>query len=106
MLRDGEGALGCVGVRLLSSEVAELTSLFVREKFRRCGAGRALVAAAEDVGCAFGAQWIRLDTRSDLTESRALYAASGFAEVNAYNEAPYAQHWFEKALHTDGPGRS
>lgn len=41
---------------------------------------------------------LRLDTRSDLVEARALYVRHGFAEIPAYNDNPYAQHWYEKPL--------
>jgi hypothetical protein len=41
---------------------------------------------------------MRLDTRGDLTEARALYARLGYDEVEPFNDGPYAEHWFEKAL--------
>jgi hypothetical protein len=31
-----------------------------------------------------------------LTEAIALYRSAGYHEVPAFNELPYAQHWFEK----------
>ena len=45
---------------------------------------------------------MRLDTRNDLVEARALYAKHGFAEIDRYNDAVYAEHWFEKRLTTPG----
>jgi len=44
---------------------------------------------------------LRLDTRHDLVEARSLYAAHGYREVPAFNDAPYAEHWFTKAVATD-----
>lgn len=41
---------------------------------------------------------ILLDTREDLVEARALYARLGYREIEAYNESPYADHWFGKKL--------
>jgi hypothetical protein len=41
---------------------------------------------------------LRLDTRSDLTEARRLYARHGYREVPAFSQGPYADHWFEKTL--------
>jgi ribosomal protein S18 acetylase RimI-like enzyme len=41
---------------------------------------------------------LRLDTRNDLIEARALYSKLGFQEVPAFNEGPYAQHWFQLDL--------
>jgi hypothetical protein len=33
-----------------------------------------------------------------LSEAQALYRSSGFREVGAFNDEPYAHHWFEKSL--------
>lgn len=95
-----EGApVGCVGVRVLSADTAELTRMYVGPEARRTGVATALVAAAEAVARdGFGVARIRLDTRKDLVEARALYAARGYREIAAYNESPYADHWFEKEL--------
>ena len=45
-----------------------------------------------------GVVTLRLDTRSDLTEARRLYARHGYREVPAFSQGPYADHWFEKTL--------
>jgi GNAT superfamily N-acetyltransferase len=98
VLRAGARPLGCVGLRLLPPEIAEVKRMFVLPSARGQGAGSALLAAAEEAGRRLGARALRLDTRTDLVEARALYARSGFVEIPAYNEGPYAQHWFEKRL--------
>ncbi len=41
---------------------------------------------------------VRLDTRADLVEARARYAAPGYEEVPASNAGPYADHRFAKGL--------
>ena len=41
---------------------------------------------------------LRLDTNSTLTVAIGLYQASGYQEVPAFNDEPYAHHWFEKRL--------
>jgi hypothetical protein len=46
----------------------------------------------------FGCRSIRLDTNAHLTEAVGLYRSSGYLEVRAYNDNPYAAHWFEKSL--------
>lgn len=95
--RDGAPG-GCVGLRLIGPGVAELTRMFVRPSARRTHGGHALLAAAEDAALDLGAHTMRLDTRHDLTEARALYAAHGYAEIPAYSHGPYADHWYEKRL--------
>jgi hypothetical protein len=33
-----------------------------------------------------------------LTEAINLYRSAGYSEVAAFNDEPYADHWFEKRL--------
>ncbi|MEV0409731.1 GNAT family N-acetyltransferase [Streptomyces sp. NPDC050448] len=95
--RDGR-PLACGGIRLLDAVTAELTRVYVDPRARGTGGGAALLAALEDEARAFGAERVRLDTRSDLVEARALYTRHGYAEIPAYNAGRYAEHWFEKPL--------
>ncbi|MET9883448.1 GNAT family N-acetyltransferase [Streptomyces sp. NPDC006430] len=90
--------LACGGVRLLDLGTAELTRVYVDPRARGTGGGAALLAALEDEARALGAERVRLDTRSDLVEARALYARHGYVEIPAYNSGPYAEHWFEKPM--------
>lgn len=90
--------LACGGIRLLDPATAELTRVYVDPRARGTGGGTALLRALEEAGRALGAERVRLDTRSDLVEARALYARHGYAEIPAYNSGPYAEHWFEKRL--------
>ncbi|MET8551584.1 GNAT family N-acetyltransferase [Micromonospora zamorensis] len=93
---DAEPA-GCAGLRWHSGW-AELTRVFVRPAHRGAGGGAALLTAVEQHARAAGAKAIRLDTRADLVEARALYARHGYVEIPAYSHGPYAEHWFEKRL--------
>jgi ribosomal protein S18 acetylase RimI-like enzyme len=65
---------------------------------RRHGLGVQIVAHLEQVAVGEGRTRMRLDTRSDLTEARALYSRLGYREVEPFNDEPYAEHWFEKTL--------
>ncbi|MFI6258462.1 GNAT family N-acetyltransferase [Micromonospora zamorensis] len=93
----GTDLAGCAGLRWHSGW-AELTRVFVRPAHRGTGGGAALLTAVEQHTRAAGAQAIRLDTRADLVEARALYARHGYVEIPAYSHGPYAEHWFEKRL--------
>ncbi|WP_446214847.1 GNAT family N-acetyltransferase [Micromonospora sp. IBHARD004] len=93
---DGELA-GCAGLRW-GPDWAELTRVYVRTSFRGRGGGAALLAAVERRARAAGVDRIRVDTRDDLVEARALYARHGYVEIPAYNDGKYAEHWFEKVL--------
>ncbi len=41
---------------------------------------------------------VRLETNETLGEAVALYRSVGYVEVDAFNNEPYAHHWFEKRL--------
>ena len=85
-------AAGCAGL----TQSGELTRMYVAPAFRRRGGARVLLGAIEDAARALGIASVRLDTRHDLVEARALYLACGYAEVPAFNDGPYADHFFEK----------
>ncbi|GAB2590479.1 GNAT family N-acetyltransferase [Streptomyces capparidis] len=89
---------GCAGVRRADAGVAVLTKVFVRPQARGRGGGGLLITAAEDAARELGATMMRLDTRGDLVEARGLYAKHGYTEIPAFNDDPYAEHWFEKSL--------
>ncbi|HET6859875.1 MAG TPA: GNAT family N-acetyltransferase [Streptomyces sp.] len=91
-------AAGCIGVRVAEPDTAELTRVYVRPAFRGSGGAGLLMDAAEAAARALGVKRVRLDTRNDLVEARALYARHGFLEVPAFNDGPYAEHWFAKEL--------
>ncbi|GLY41231.1 N-acetyltransferase [Amycolatopsis sp. NBRC 101858] len=95
--RDGEAA-GCAGTRVVAPGVSELTKVFVKPAHRGSGIAPLLVAAAEDAARRLGATLMRLDTRDDLVEARALYAKLGYDEVEPFNDGQFAEHWFAKAL--------
>ena len=89
---------GCAGTRVVAPGIGELTKVFVRPAHRGTGGGPALVAAAENAARRLGANLMRLDTRDDLVEARALYAKIGYAEVEPFNDEQFAEHWFAKPL--------
>jgi ribosomal protein S18 acetylase RimI-like enzyme len=94
---DGEPA-GCGGVRFLPGGIAELTRVWVVPAMRRHGLGALIVSYLEERAVEHDRARMRLDTRDDLTEARALYTGLGYREVAPFNQAAYAEHWFEKAL--------
>ena len=90
--------VGCAGVRSLDEHTRELTRMFVRPEARGEGIAALLLAEAEQRARADGASVIRLNTRKDLVEARALYAKHGYREIPRYGDDPLADHWFEKKL--------
>ena len=89
---------GCAGTRVVAPGVTELTKVIVKPAHRGSGIAPRLVTAAEDAARGLGSALMRLDTRHDLVEARALYAKVGYAEVEPFNAEQFAEHWFAKAL--------
>ncbi len=90
--------VGCAGLRLLPGSLGEVKRVFVVPAERGRGLGRLLMARVEALARQHGVATLRLDTRSDLVEARTLYASLGYHDVSAFNDGPYAEHWFAKAL--------
>jgi GNAT superfamily N-acetyltransferase len=95
--RDGV-LVGCAGTRVVEPGISELTKVYVKPAHRGSGAAPRLVAAAEDAARRLGSRLMRLDTRHDLVEARALYARTGYVEVEPFNDGRFAEHWFAKPL--------
>ena len=89
---------GCCGIRYIDADTAELTRVFVAPTGRGRGLAQALIGEVEQQARKAGRTVARLDVRSDLVEARSLYARLGYAEVSAFNESPYADHWMAKPL--------
>lgn len=68
-----ETAIGCVGVRYLEKEMAELKRMFVLPEFRKLNSGHRLLEEALKSAKELGYNKIRLDTLQDMVAARALY---------------------------------
>jgi ribosomal protein S18 acetylase RimI-like enzyme len=77
---------------------AELKRMWISPHVRGLGLGRRLLEELEAHAAAAGTRTIRLETNATLGEAIALYRRSGYEEVPAFNDEPYAQHWFEKRI--------
>jgi ribosomal protein S18 acetylase RimI-like enzyme len=65
---------------------------------RGLGIGRRLLRELEQRAAQSESRVVRLDTNATLVEAIAMYRANGYVEVPAFNDEPYANHWFEKTL--------
>lgn len=94
--------VGCVGLKLPSGASvvapAEVKRMWVAPRTRGLGLGRRLLAELETRAARHGADVLRLDTNKALSAAIGLYRACGFEEVAAFNDEPYAHHWFEKRI--------
>ena len=68
--------------------------MWVAPAARGLGLGRRLLTELEAHAAANGVRILRLETNRTLAEAISLYRTSGYREVAAFNEEPYAHHWF------------
>jgi len=90
--------VGCGALKFHGDEPAELKRMWVASEARGTGLGRRLLFELEQRARDAGTAVIRLETNRTLGEAIALYRKAGYAEVAAFNDEPYAHHWFEKTL--------
>src|ERR1700690_4219421 len=94
--------VGCGALKFHGDAPAELKRMWVAPEARGLGLGRRLLNELETYAQSHGATAVRLETNDSLREAIALYRASGYREVAAFNAEPYADHWFEKRLGAPG----
>ncbi|MCK2239191.1 MULTISPECIES: bifunctional helix-turn-helix transcriptional regulator/GNAT family N-acetyltransferase [unclassified Crossiella] len=90
--------VGCGALKLHQPDWAEVKRMWVSPVVRGLGLGRRLLAELESRAAARGMRTLRLETNQSLAEAIGLYRAAGFREVPAFNDEPYAHHWFAKTL--------
>jgi DNA-binding MarR family transcriptional regulator/ribosomal protein S18 acetylase RimI-like enzyme len=92
--------VGCGALKLHPGAPAEIKRMWVAPSVRGLGLGRRLLAELEARAAAHGVRVVRLETNQALGEAVGLYRAAGYREVAAFNDEPYAHHWFEKSIGT------
>ena len=89
--------VGCVAMRTIAEEIAELKRLYVRSSHRGQGIGRALVAAVIDEASHMGYAKLRLDTPKFFTAAENLYRSLQFQPIPPYPQSEtseiYHQDW-------------
>lgn len=80
---------GCVGVRKLDDDIAELKRMYVRNEYRGHGIGARLLEQAIQLSTTLGYKKIRLDTLEDMSAAQALYRSFGFYIIPAYRFNPH-----------------
>ena len=90
--------IGCGALKLLDGGVGEIKRVWISPDARGMGLGKRMLSELESRARDHGRARVRLDTNRTLTEAIALYRATGYREIAAFNDEPYAHHWFEKEL--------
>lgn len=94
---DGD-PVACGGVRELGPGIGEIKRMWVHDAWRGAGLGARLLRHLEAVSAEMGHRVVRLDTNGTLTEAIAMYDRAGYRRIERYNDNPYAQAFFEKAI--------
>jgi ribosomal protein S18 acetylase RimI-like enzyme len=90
--------VGCGAVKHHAGAPSEIKRMWVAETARGLGIGRRLLVELEASAARSGATKTRLETNGTLSEAIGLYRSAGYVEVPAFNDEPFADHWFEKRL--------
>jgi DNA-binding MarR family transcriptional regulator/GNAT superfamily N-acetyltransferase len=88
----GCGALKC------HSDFGEIKRMWVKASARGLGLGKRVLQRLEELARQRHLPVLRLETNRTLVEAQALYKGSGYQEVAAFNDEPYAHHWFDTRL--------
>jgi ribosomal protein S18 acetylase RimI-like enzyme len=97
--------VGCGALKYHDDAPTEIKRMWVSPAVRGLGLGRRLLAALEARAAVRGIPVVRLETNQALDEAVGLYRAAGYREVPAFNDEPYAHHWFEKTLDQEAASR-
>jgi DNA-binding MarR family transcriptional regulator/GNAT superfamily N-acetyltransferase len=90
-------AVGC-GALKCHAAYGEVKRMWVKGSARGLGIGKRILQRLEELARERRIPLLRLETNKALTEAQSLYKSSGYREVGAFNQEPYAHHWFEKSL--------
>jgi len=90
--------VACGAVKHHAAEPSEIKRMWVSPSSRGLGVGRRILSELETLAARSGARVVRLETNRALVEAIALYRSAGYREVPAFNDEPFADHWFERQL--------
>ncbi len=93
-----EEPVGCGALKHFGGGVTDIKRMWLAEAARGLGLGRRLLETLEQRAADAGARTVRLETSDLLVEAVALYRSAGYREVPAFNDEPFARHWFAKQL--------
>jgi DNA-binding MarR family transcriptional regulator/GNAT superfamily N-acetyltransferase len=91
-------AVGCGCAKHHDGEATEIKRMWIAPSARGLGLGRRMLEELEACARRSGAHVAHIETSSVLPEAIALYRSAGWVEVAAFNDEPFADHWFEKVL--------
>lgn len=94
LIRSGEKAIGCAGIRKNEGRIAELKRMYIQEQHQGKGLGRLLLNEAIGQARQLGYERIRLDTLPSMGGANHLYESFGFVDIPAYRFNPFPEARF------------
>ncbi len=91
-------AVGCGAVKHHPDAPAEIKRMWIAPSARGLGLGSRLLKRLESCAVTGGAHVAHIETSAVLVEALTLYCSTGWLEVPAFNDEPFADHWLEKTL--------
>jgi DNA-binding MarR family transcriptional regulator/GNAT superfamily N-acetyltransferase len=91
-------AVGCGALKRKDSTTGEIKRMWTAPTARGLGIARRMLRTLETIARKARLSTLQLETNRTLKEAQALYRQEGYQEVAAFNDEPYAHHWFEKKL--------
>ena len=85
---NGEDAIGCAGLRMINSEVAELKRMYVLTEYNGQGIGKKMLGIIIDIARELNYKKIKLDTLPGMTQAQRLYRSFGFVDIAPYRFNP------------------
>jgi len=93
-----EEPVGCGALKFHEHAPGEVKRMWIAPRARGLGLGRRMLQTLEQHAKEAGVAVLHLETNRSLIEAIQMYRNSGYQEVAAFNDEPYADHWFEKRL--------
>ncbi|WP_181764528.1 bifunctional helix-turn-helix transcriptional regulator/GNAT family N-acetyltransferase [Streptomyces albidus (ex Kaewkla and Franco 2022)] len=90
--------VGCGALKFKPDAPTQIKRMWVDESARGLGVGRRLLYELERHAAVHGTRVLHLETNRSLTAAISMYRSAGYTEVEAFNDEPYAHHWFEKHI--------
>src|SRR5512146_826247 len=104
---DGDAAVGCLALRELAPDTAELKRMYVSPEARGRGVARRLTEHAIAVAAARGYARLRLGTLTTMHAAQRLYASLGFRRIAPYRPVEFGETLFyERMLEEPAAGGS
>lgn len=90
--------VGCGALKCKNRTTGEIKRMWTAPSARGRGVALKILRTLETIAREAGLTTLQLETNRTLKEAQAMYRKAGYREVDAFNDEPYAHHWFEKTL--------